>query len=521
LMVLSLLAAAALALAATAACLVKLLSKKARALVAAVCSKWQPLYFIVVSVEKVILRVIANPYVAGSTSKRDVSCHLFADNANEFLAATFMWDSVILVTGLSAICADVDAEFTPAWRRFVQSLLALCLCADAVGSYVWGNEMAGLVSFSVSGFEFLLDNQITSCITSQAVLALHFMFVGWRSRLGRGWFYASLRFELEQVDRGIFPRMNLCQLGPSLDDTCSASSSSATLENSESDGASVGLRSAAAVRSSSSVLSWARQRLLQFQQHHVSKSRVFMIPCVEVHVARGTAPAEFALARPLFELKCLRPLQHLAQAHPRSFFSFGFWFLGVPSIFLYSLLEPRIREIVIIILNSLILVAILAFISSRRYNLDKVAVGQLALSFRYAVFVVLLSQWIALDARRAYLVLNHLPSGGYGTSVLDVAAVSVLAVCFCICLLLDCSPNLPATVQFFVTVRGSTAIPTANVAPVVFVHVFGRLDGGWYSECGALLRPVAYTLGKTRIASGIWVLIKCAMPRSGCPSSAA
>lgn len=448
---LSLLVAAALASVMTASCLVKLLSKKARALFGAVCSKWQPLYFVVVSVQKIVVRVIANPYAFGSMSKRNVTCHLDADNANQFYAAIFLWDSVILMTAISTICADVDVEVTPGLRRCAQSLLALCLCVDAVGSYVWGNEMAGLATFSISRFEFLLDNQITSCITSQAVLALHFMFVGLRSRLGRGWFYASLRFELEQFGRESLPRMSLCQLSPSLDDAHNNSSSSFTQATFETD-LSIGLQSKAAGRPSSSILSWARERLLQFQQRHVSKCRVFLIPCTAVHEHIGNGEDVFALARPFFEFKCLRPLQRIAEAHPKRYFSFGFFFLGVPSFLLYSLLERRMREIIIIALNASIFIAILAFISGRRYNLDRVAAKQVALSFRFAIYCVLVSQWIALDARRAYLVLNEGQTGNYGTTFLDVAAVAVLAICFCVCLLLDCSPNLPVTVQFFVTV---------------------------------------------------------------------
>jgi hypothetical protein len=165
-----------------------------KAVAAAVFSKWQPLYFVVMSAQKIVLRVIVIPYVDGSIAKNAVACHLSPDYQRQLHAAAIVWNCAVLMAGAATICSDLDGDVAPAWRRAAQSLLALCLCADAVGSYVWGNEMAGLVSVSVSGFEFLLDNQITSCITSQAVLALHFVFVGWRSRHGRGWFYASLRF---------------------------------------------------------------------------------------------------------------------------------------------------------------------------------------------------------------------------------------------------------------------------------------------------------------------------------------
>ncbi len=64
-------------------------------------------------------------------------------------------------------------------------VLVLVLILDAIGSVVWGNPLAGDASFSVTkSFSILLDNQLTSSIASQAVLALHFVYVS--CRLGRG-----------------------------------------------------------------------------------------------------------------------------------------------------------------------------------------------------------------------------------------------------------------------------------------------------------------------------------------------
>ena len=51
-------------------------------------------------------------------------------------------------------------------------------------------------NLSFGPFRFLLANQITSCITSQVVVLLHLLYVSCRSRGGRGWAYASLRFVL-------------------------------------------------------------------------------------------------------------------------------------------------------------------------------------------------------------------------------------------------------------------------------------------------------------------------------------
>ena len=155
-----LLVAASLALGASAACVVKPLCNRGKTVAAAVCSKWQPLYFIVISFQKIILRAIVIAYDVRSRSTRVVVCRLHADDANQLHAAMFLWNCAILMSGLLTICIDVDTEFSSAVRRCVQFVLAMCLCLDAVGSYIWGNEMASLASLSVSRFEFLFDNMI-------------------------------------------------------------------------------------------------------------------------------------------------------------------------------------------------------------------------------------------------------------------------------------------------------------------------------------------------------------------------
>lgn len=451
--IMSFLVVAALGCGVTTACLVKALSKRARTVVAGVCSKWQPVYFIIVSVQKILLRAIVMTYANSSVRKRGVACYLSADYVNQSLAATFMFDCAILIAGLSTICIDVDADFTPALRRCVQCLLAMCLCVDAVGSCIWGNDMAGVVSLSVTRFEFQLGNMITSCITSQAVLAMHFAFVGWRSPHGRGWYYASLRFELDQRGRALLPQLSLPQLTQGLKERLVASSSSEMAPTSDVEAALVCLPIEAAGRSRSTPLSRARQRLLQFRQRSMSKCRVFVIPCVTVNDGGGSN-AEFALARPAFVLKNLRPLQRVADAHPMFYLGFVFLFFGLPSIACSVLFRFEVKGIPSPFLNSVIFVALLGFLSSRRYNLDRVAVKQVALSFRFAIFVVLLSQWIALFTRRAYLVHSEgQTSSVYNENFWTVAATTVLALFFSIILLLDCSPNLPVTAQIIITVR--------------------------------------------------------------------
>lgn len=474
----SLLVVSALASGVAAACVVKLLSKRPGTITAAVFSKWQPVYFIIVSLQKIVLRAIVIHLANSSLDQRGFTCQLSVDNSNQSLAATFMWDCSILLTGLSTICIDVDAEFTPALRRCAQCILALCLCIDAAGSCIWGNEMAGAVSLSVTTFQFQLGNLITSCITSQAVLALHFAFVGWRSRHGRGWYYASLRFELDQHGTVLQSQPRLPHIAQGLKERLVASSSAlATTPETE---ASDGVHSEAAGSSGHNALSWARQRLLQFQQQRMSTCRVFVIPSIAAYDGGEGSLAEFALARPAFVLRCLRPLQRVAEAHPKFYLGFSFLFFGLPSIACAVLLNSSIKGILTSFLNAAIFVAFLGFLSSRRYNIDRVAAKEVALSFRFAIFIVSLSQWIALYARRAHLVLNQAQASTYDETPWTVVATTVVAAFFAVILLLDCSPNLPATAQIILMVSMSPSSPT----PHCISHSSCRWDFGSFSDTG-------------------------------------
>jgi hypothetical protein len=461
----SLLVAAVLAFAATLACLVRPLSKSAAIVAAAVCSKWQPVYFIVVSVQKVTLRAIVIAYACGSTIPRRTACHVSADFENQCLAATLVWDCAVLLAGVCVIYVDIDPHFTPVMRRCAQHGLALCLCVDAVGSYIWGNDFAGMVSVSVSSFDFVLNSQMTSCITSQAVLGVYFAYVGWRSRYGRGWYYASLRFELDECGRASLSRPSAAHItltqvlnerlvtssSSSFDQASAVTSKAAAAPDGLYSEAGWGLYSEAGWGLCSTVLSRARRPFLHLQQRLVSNCRVFAIPCVALN-GRAAGGAEFALARPAFDLRFLRPLQRIADAHPKFYWGFIFFGLVVPSFILAIALKPQIRDIPYLFLISAAFIFLLGFVSSRRYNLDRVAVKHVVFSFRFPIFVVLLSQWIALEARQAHLVLKKGPASNYDTTPWDVAARTIMALCFCLCLLFDCSPQLPVIIQTLVTV---------------------------------------------------------------------
>ena len=154
--------AAAVSLVASAA---RLLESRALswALAAAICSKWQPVYFAFVTVQRMVLRaivtytVIYDPGVPGACNEYEAAVH----------AISWMWLCAITTTALSTMCCDVEAALSPALRRCAYGLLALVLLLDAIGSVVWGNALASKREISVANVVVILDSQLTSCIMSQ------------------------------------------------------------------------------------------------------------------------------------------------------------------------------------------------------------------------------------------------------------------------------------------------------------------------------------------------------------------
>jgi hypothetical protein len=365
-----------------------------------------------------------------------------------------MWDCTIALAGVWTICCDLDADFTPLMRRLAQCLLALCLIADATAAYVWGNQIVfrNRASVSVGSFQLFLDSQITSCILSQAVIALHFVYVSLRSRRGRGWAYASLRFELDECGRASFCRSSMQQMmRQGLNERLvAASASPGTLE---SGAACDDLRSESGATYSRGPLTGLRQRLLRFQKRRESQCRVFVIPCVASHdVGTRGRDDEFGLARPAFDLRWLRPLQRVADAHTKIYISILVGCFAVPSFVCLIFLNGEVRGIVCLILNSACLIMILGFFSSKQYNLDKEAVKHVALSFRFAIIAALLVLSIVFSSRRAYIATGANVIG-YKTTFWDSSALSVFFCIILLFMLFDCIPQLPALVQIVVTVR--------------------------------------------------------------------
>jgi hypothetical protein len=193
-------------------------------------------------------------------------------------------------------------------------------------------------------------------------------------------------------------------------------------------------------------LSRLRQRWLQFQQRQVSGCRVFVVPCVAIRGAGGSGEAVFGLERPAFDMRWLRPLQRLADAHPRLYAGFAFFFLAVSSFvcaIVFSV-QSQARGICTFAFNSMLCIMTFGFLSSKRYGLDRVAVKHVALSFRFAIIVTLIATDVALSSRQVYTIDMH------PLSVVGYAFASLL---FCLCILLDCSPHLPPSVQIHISVN--------------------------------------------------------------------
>jgi hypothetical protein len=399
------------------------------ALAAAICSKWQPVYFAFVTVQRLVLRAMVT-YIAIYDTDDTGPC---SDYESAVQAISWMWLCTITTTAISTVCCDMEAALSPALRRCAYGLLALVLLLDAIGSVVWGNALASDARIYVVKVDFKLDSQLTSCIMSQVVIAVHFLYVSCRSRRGRGWAYASLRFELDECGRSLSIAMLPTTADCRKDSGGAASAATPMLASVESAPAE-SQRAGAAGRS---VLSRLRVRWLGLQQQRVSRCRVFVIPCVAVRDAGGGVGG-FAVARPVFDMRWLRPLQQLAGAHCGFYSGIVVCFLGVPSIACSIIFVGQSRGVSTLVLNLLVWIFALGFLSSKRYGLDRVAAKHVVLSFRFAVIVALLATDVALTARREHPMV-----------AVSNASMGLL---FCLCVLLDCSPHLPPLAQIFISV---------------------------------------------------------------------
>jgi hypothetical protein len=181
----------------------------------------------------------------------------------------------------------------------------------------------------------------------------------------------------------------------------------------------------------------------ELQRRQVSRCRVFLIPCVRLGDGGGGGEGEVVLARPLFGLRWLAPLQRLADAHPRMYTGSIFFVLGVPSVIFSIVMRGQANGISRLVVNFLVLMTIFGFLSSKRYNLDRVAAKHVLLSFRFLIIAFLLAIDISLSIRQVFTNDKH---------VTEVIAHVLALPFFCMTILVDCSPHLPPAVQIFISV---------------------------------------------------------------------
>jgi hypothetical protein len=292
----------------------------------------------------------------------------------------------------------------------------------------------------VANLKLFLNNQLTSCIMSQVVMALHFLYVSCRSRHGRGWAYASLRFELDERGGSTLLEGMATATKRSPDGGAGACAATPMLGSGPPAAAPLQRAGAARVSMLHGVRDWWRE----LQRRQVSRCRVFLIPCVRLGDGGGGGQGEVVLARPAFGLRWLAPLQRLADAHPRMYFFLGSLFLGVPPFVISSfVLRGQAKGISRLVLNFLVLIMALGFASSKRYNLDRVAVKHVLLSFRFLIIAFLLAIDISLNIRLVITSDMH---------VTDVIAYVLAVLFFCLCILMDCTPHLPPAVQILISV---------------------------------------------------------------------
>ena len=474
--------AAVLSLLASATFGFKSQSRGAWAIAAAICSKWQPVYFTALSVQRVILRAILIPYTVGNGNVRflALTCPLKAVPVYEtqIHASTFIWDCVILLMGMLTLLTDKDANFTPTIRRCAYIFLVFCLLLDGIGSYIWGNTMAFQVSVPVGSFNLFLDNLITSCVTSQAIISLHFAFVSFRSRNGRGWSYASLKFEFEPLPLNSTPAPApaafVSEPSALVAKTSNSKRSSAAfltsslLESECESDVRTGSRNAKMTRSS--IFFRLPRRLQEFQENQLSKCRTFLVP----RVADAYA---FAITRPVLDLKCFRLLQRLADAHPKFYFSFVFCFFTLTSFLCEILLPDLYRDISVLCLDSFSFTILLGYWSSRRHGLDRVAVRHVASSFRFAALFVLWMVYITVNATAVLVDPNQVSLSEIAVAkvFLQIAVGAVQTLLFLGCALMDCCPHTSTVIQIFIMVKASHSL--CSFACRFYFHVSRRWVG--------------------------------------------
>jgi hypothetical protein len=305
--------------------------------------------------------------------------------------------------------------------------------------------------------------------------------VSCRSRRGRGWSHASLRFELDEC--GQLSMQRVVRSTPARRESGAAVAASITTPMMLESASSESRCEAARGRG---VFARLRHRWLQFKKRQLLRCGVFVIPCVAAQDAATGAENQFVLARPAFELRCLRPLQWLADKYPKLYFAYALILIGMKLTFSWNFsvlgrdpFSSGNFNAANLVMSLLMVVRMLGFLSSKRWGIDRVATKHIAQSFRFVVIAVLLSIDVALDIRRVlnafyqlkmaihdirytiygYPYPYHPPSDSdifWGMTIPFGTALANLY--WCLGILLDCSPHVPPAVQFCISVNARKGI---------------------------------------------------------------
>jgi hypothetical protein len=264
---------------------------------------------------------------------------------------------------------------------------------------------------------------------SQSLMAFHFAVVSLRSIDGRAWAFDQLRFEMQdnasasQQPRA--PARRATMLEPIAAEVLQGD------DRADDEG----------------VLFRMRLALLTFQRRKFAKCRVFAIPCDECR----------NVLRPFFKLPFLKHLHRMADTHP--FIYLGLitvvGFCSIMSAFFsdVGILSGSNAGILSLVLNTVVFVTFIGYLSSLRNNIDNAAAKHILLCFRFNYCVALIACWIGLYIRDVYLTK---------VSFWQFAAAVVMMLLFCFSLLTDCSPRQSAVVQFSISVS-VCACPSSTV----------------------------------------------------------
>ena len=443
---------AAMAVTANAAFLVfKSRNIQGLALFFEICVNWQPAYFVLVSIQRIVFLALV---VAGdSREDSEGACGFSSHQLGQILATELLMPIALLLFTLSSICCDYDPDFTPAMRRGTYAASSACFALDMICSFVWGfgtNVNRGLFSFGP--FRFVLSNQIASCAASQVAILLHVLYVSCRSRRGLGWAYESLRFELvkerttgellnEPYDFSMTSHMPNSS-GASQGTQLSVSPTSSQMPSFN--GASEGVHGREVqAPEHSNVFSRLLHRLLRFRRQCLQTSRVFAIPCVESASNLRSTASGLEVERPLIRIKLLPDrILRVAELHDKLYI----WalFIVVLVSMVCSQLQLERTGTASLVLNIILLYGILGFFSCKRHNFGSVAAKHVSSSFQFVSICVVFLFYVAVNIRYSYI--------GQRSPQISVAYIMMMLI-YILCLLADCSPNLPAIVQTAISVR--------------------------------------------------------------------